>query len=265
MNNQPYVGITGFTQRSQIEAMLRHLTTLPLGADRRLMIGVLVSDRSLDGLVLKSDWVHKYPKTTEPNDIFIPDPRLLNLVHFNTRDPLLLADQLKRAIDMLPGLDGFQLNMAWPDPYVLESFTTEHPDLVMVLQIGRRAMEIVGCTPEAPTQVAGLVDRMQQYEGSIHYYLLDRSGGMGIPFDPAVVPETLKVLQAELFEQQLDGLWPGIAGGLSAHNLASQLADLLVAFPNLSWDAEGALHTPAGLDLELCRRYLAASTHLLAA
>ena len=141
----PYIGVTGFMSRAEVEEALE---VVPQDAIRRLMVGVLMSDKTLAGQ--ENKWPGRYPKREAVADIFVDDPRVLNLVHYNTHEPKSLCWQLKEVTELAgPNLDGFQLNMAWPPITQLRNYVEEYPEKLIVLQIGHTAMaqvESYGCT-----------------------------------------------------------------------------------------------------------------------
>lgn len=228
MRPQPYIGITGFTHRDQINAVVHD--ALPVDTDRLVMAGVLVSNRTLRGETNK--WPNRYPKPEGLKDIFPRYNCLLNLIHFNTKEPDKLLDDMCKAQDLAgPNCDGFQLNIAWPDKKVLEQYKTraQFKRKVVVLQCGARAIQEAG----SPGNL-GL--RLHQYDGLIDYVLLDPSGGLGKEFHEAE-------MHAMLYYAR-EYTWPitfglGVAGGFHAGNL-ERLQPLLKEF-DLSIDAEGKL------------------------
>ncbi len=142
-------------------------------------------------------------------------------------------------------LDGFQLNMAWPNPRALEKYCRAYSDMQIVLQIGNHALDIVHYSPGL------LAEKVKEYDGLIEYVLLDESGGLGKLLD---VKKTRRYLDA-LAETGMDiGL--GIAGGLGPSTLDH--IDLLAKdFPSLSIDAEGRLRDQNDhLDLNVTQEYL---------
>ena len=107
---------------------------------------------------------------------------LLNLIHFNTKEPEKLFDDMCLAQDLAgPNCHGFQLNIAWPDKRVLERYKKyalfHHKTIV--LQCGGNALREVG----SPFNL-GL--RLRDYEGLVDYVLVDPSGGLGKEFDPGL-------------------------------------------------------------------------------
>ena len=219
-----------------------------------MMVGVLVSSKTLRGET--NDWPRRYPKVGYLGNIFTDHPQTLNLLHFNTRktghiDEVLA--ELKFAQNKAgPHCHGFQLNMPWPKPSLLEQYkATQFKCKTVVLQCGGKALEAVGMSGSA------LATKLQEYRGLIDYALVDPSGGVGQEFDLALAEECFAYLE------DLDWLVYGIAGGLEVGNL-SRLNTLLQRHPDFSIDAEGRLRIkdsdeldiPAAIDYLLTANYL---------
>lgn len=222
----PYVGITGFTKKSEVETALESLPKTP--GKRKLMVGVLASSRTLKTNSLPN----RYPKRKELGKIFLPHPRVLNLIHFSTTEPESLYDQLMEVRELAgPHCHGFQLNVAWPNPDVLEKLAFQSgQETVVVLQTGRRAMEMVD---NSPAKLALKV--ATEYAIGARYILLDASGGKGESLNAEKLGDYLYALA-----KKETSLGLGIAGGLSPSTLYT-VAPLIRAFANLSIDAEGRL------------------------
>ena len=105
-----YVGITGIMNPAD---SLSIADSVPPNRNRRAMIGILVSQKSLLGL--PNQWPNRYPKTNQVADLFLSHPAAFNVVHYNTDDSSTLAQQLFEVVQLAgPNLHGIQLNMAWP-------------------------------------------------------------------------------------------------------------------------------------------------------
>jgi hypothetical protein len=103
-----YIGVTGFISRREVEAVLEGV---PGDAARPLMVGVLVSAETLAGKPSR----RRYPPVEGISDLFLDDPRVLNLIHFNGGHPNRLTEALCRLTELGgPHLHGFQLNCCWP-------------------------------------------------------------------------------------------------------------------------------------------------------
>lgn len=237
----PYVGVTGFMSRIEVN---QALAMVPQESTRRLMVGVLVSSKTLAGQ--QNKWPGRYPKRAAIASIFVNDPRALNLVHYNTEYTETLFSQLI-AITTIAGhsLHGFQLNIAWPPISQLEDYWKVFPEKFLVLQIGSKAIAQVESI-ERFTELVGA------YLPMINAILIDSSGGKGKPLDPIKGAEHLSAVA------HYPTLGLGIAGGLGPTTL-HLLDPLIQEFPDISIDAEGKLRTPQSKDalrVEAMQAYL---------
>lgn len=241
--NQPYIGITGFMSRKEVDEILQNV---PADLNRQIMIGVLASFKTLQHF--KNSMPNRYPELENIRGIFSQHPKALNLIHYNTKERETLCAQLL-GLAKIAGhhLHGFQLNVSWPEPKDLETFHTQSDKkMKIVLQIGSGAFEKIDHSPE---KLARKVKT--EYEGLIDYILLDPSGGQGKQFDP----EKAKAYLDALLDVNINAAL-GVAGGLCAETLGS--FELLVKyFPDLCVDAEGRLRDKDdNLDLKLAQAYL---------
>lgn len=239
----PYIGVTGFMTAAEVTAAVAAFDALPNPSRRVLMVGVLASSKTLRDE--QNRWPNRYPKVGEIARLLSPHRRVLNLIHYATDDKQTLSDQLERLM-LLGGrnLDGFQLNMSWPEPRSLEVVR----GMRVVLQLNRRSLAVHDNNPGA---VANALDAYMPYITDV---LLDGSGGLGVPIDVESAATYVRAIGARHRELGL-----GVAGGLS-HEGLDRIQPLMDEFPWLSFDAEGRLRTPAPedtLDLELTRRYIA--------
>ncbi|MFZ5559861.1 MAG: hypothetical protein ACOZAL_03665 [Patescibacteria group bacterium] len=244
---RPYIGITGFTSSTEVKSALNVFPSSPV---RQLMVGVLASWKSLRGIPLKPRWQKQFPDPQTITELFLNDPRIVNLVHFSTeegQESSVLADMFKIHELAGPNFHGFQLNIAWPEIRLMDDYRMAVGyDYRIVLQIGQKAVEAVGGTPH------GVVDMLYHYAGVINDVLFDPSGGFGKPFDR----ERARQFLSAIAEQGWDvGL--GVAGGLGPDSL-DLVKPLLAEFPSLSIDAQGRLRNVENeLDPNAVRDYLA--------
>lgn len=225
------------------DEVLHVLKVIPENTGRLIMVGVLASQKTIQGI--PNGRPNRYPAALKISDIFPNDPRVINLIHYNTKEHDTLGYQLL-AITELGGdnLHGLQLNIAWPSPDVLKAYKKVQQTKQIVLQVGGRAFKMIDDSPKR------LAAKVAEYEGIIDYALLDPSGGEGKPLDPQRIREYLYTLQAKNLNIGL-----GTAGGLSPTTLGL-IEPLVKEFPNLSIDAEGLIRTPEDhLDLNLASEY----------
>lgn len=244
-----YIGVTGFMSRAEVDAVL---TAIPAGAERLLMIGVLVSSKTMEGIPNK--WPKRYPSADQIAGIFPNHPLALNLVHFNTKDPNELLSQMLKVTELGgENFHGFQLNIKWPNPFTLEEYKREYPDKIIVLQCGEAALDAVSNNPTT------LVEVIENYIGVCDYLLVDPSGGLGKPLNPHKGLEYLQQLNA-----RTDKMGFGIAGGLSPTTLEDLMGPIVKVYPNTSIDAEGRLRDgDDNLDVAVAKDFVSKAYALL--
>jgi hypothetical protein len=248
-----YIGITGFMASSEV---LSVLDEVPEVSNRCIMVGVLASQKTVFQN-LQNKWPNRYPNINEIAAIFSDHPLCLNLVHYNTKEPETLLKQMIGVTDFAgPNLHGFQLNVKWPSPKILEKYRRQHAQMKIVLQVGGGAFEAVQNSAKVLAKKVA-----NEYVGLVDYILLDPSGGFGQPFDTKSAREYLEALREKDVERFL-GL--GVAGGLSPTTF--DLVEPLVGdYPNLSIDAEGRLRDENDiLDKDLAKEYVARALHMFA-
>ena len=111
----------------------------------------------------------------------------------------------------------------------------------------------------------GVVQKLGQYASSIDYVLFDASHGKGLRLDASALRP---FLEAGYSSESLSGTGFSVAGGLNAEIVRQDLPQLLVDFPDLSWDAEGQLHPTdvngkRPIDMQAAKQYLEASAAVL--
>lgn len=219
-----YTGVTGFTERQQVEEILKDYSS-----ERKLMVGVLTTKKTLYG-ASSVRYPHRYPKVQDINSIFTTDTNCLNLVHYSTSH-----ETTKDDLDLLikyAGVkcQGFQFNGTWPKRSLLEPLVAS--GYTIVLQ----------CRPHG--------DQVPHYYiGAATHLLFDGSGGKGLPCD------LKQAFQFWRVHFQL-GFSIGIAGGFHESFLPD--SDFL---PKINIDAEGKLrNTDDTWNSEKVKAYLNAVT-----
>lgn len=240
---KPYIGVTGFMSRQEAEEVLK---AMPVDSSRQLMIGVLLSRKTLGSGTNK--WPNRYPQPGKIAEIFPSHPLAFNLIHYSTKEPETLFDQLSYIAEQGfagPNCHGFQLNVAWPRPNQIIRFHSTYLSKWIVLQIGNAALEQV---ENDPVQLANKIEN--EYK-SVDYVLLDPSGGYGKPFDPQKLRDYLLELKSRNLNMGL-----GVAGGLSP-NTMHRLEPLADKFPDLCMDAESRLRDSNDhLDIKTAKEYV---------
>ncbi|MBI2048118.1 MAG: hypothetical protein HYT27_03175 [Parcubacteria group bacterium] len=240
---KPYIGITGFMSAREVLQVLMTSTVL-VNNERLVMVGVLASHKTLQKF--QNKYPNLYPPVEAIADIFSNHPHALNLIHYNTKEPETLLDQMV-ALALFGGenMHGIQLNVKWPPHSALSEFKKRYPRMKIVLQVGNGAMLAVDNSPEK------LAEKIGEYDDVAEYMLLDPSGGFGLPFDPERACEYLSALSEKKLNMTL-----GVAGGLS-HRTLHLFDPVLQAYPHVSIDAQGKLRTENDdLDIDAACTYL---------
>jgi len=250
----PYIGITGFTGPEEVAGAIK---VFPPEGNRKLMIGVLATYKSLRELPMKPKWAKQTPKPEDIKSIFLPYSRAINLVHLSTeegKEDSLLADMVRVHEVAGPLFQGFQLNVAWPQMNQLYTYrATLGQNYQVVLQIGQKAVEQSGGTAQ------GVVKNLELYKENIDAILLDPSGGKGQPFDPERAREFLSAIAEQGWDLAL-----GVAGGLGPDSL-NLVEPLIEEFPDLNIDAQGRLRDEDNeLNQEIAETYLKKALTLFA-
>ncbi len=92
---KPYIGVTGFTSPDEVKSAL---SVFPALSTRQLMVGVLISWKSLRGVPLKPRWQKQFPNPATIAELFLNDSRVVNLIHYSTeegQEDSVLSDMLK--------------------------------------------------------------------------------------------------------------------------------------------------------------------------
>ena len=250
---EPYIGVTGFCSRSEVDTVLAELPAEP---NRLLMCGVLLSNALLSGQ--PSDTPNRCPVPDAIAGIFVDDPRCLNLVHYRPQPGADVADALTRATEVGgPNCHGVQINATrgapWPNPGALETYRERCGPSRIVFQAGREAMESVNHRPDE------LARRCAEYYGLVTDVLVDASEGLGLPLDAFRSADYLEAIRSAAPELGLV-----VAGGLHAGNIAELLSPLMPEWSIVSIDAEGRLRDADDrLDVGAARDYLLAAVNLL--
>ena len=252
MRPRPYIGVTGFMSLWDVNEAIKALFgDQPGQPTHDLMVGVLASAKTLAGQANK--WPNRYPLVGSISNLFPPDRRTLNLIHYATDNRDTLGEQLAQLVQLSgPWLDGFQLNVAWPDAKQLRGVRGKR----IVLQLGKRALEAEGNDP------SNVAHRLVQYTEYITDVLIDASGGLGISIDATQALEYVRAI-AKLHPD----LGINVAGGLSADTL-ELVRPIVTEFPWVGIDAEGRLRTAQPEDqliLNAMRRYLQGGRNLFSA
>jgi hypothetical protein len=231
----PYIGITDFMNRRQVEAILKVFNAhLAKESNRKLGVGVMMFRRMLYGL--ESKWAGITPRNDEIAGIFSFDVSdgVYNCLHYAdySRVDFELWKALYKGVNCGGiGIHALQLDMVWPAPEeIFKAVHASRKQIEVILQIGKKSFEEVGNNPRH------LVDKLADYEQVIHRVLLDRSMGRGIGLEADFLLPFARAIR-----KNFPGLGLVFAGGLGPETM-HLVRPLLEEFPEASFDAEAQLH-----------------------
>jgi len=235
--NVPYVGITDFTNFEQVERMLAVFKEHGDPAqNRRLHVGVMMSHKTLNGLVTK--YTNAFPPKETVADIF-RSTETMNCLHYADYEANDVVTNLIKAIHFGgEGINALQLDMVWPDVRAISSaLHMSGKKLEVILQVGKNAIE------EAKNSPQEVARRLWDYRNVIDYVLLDKSMGKGVGMDAkGLLP----------FAQVITAVFPtlgiAVAGGLGPTSI-ELVQPLAEDFPDISIDAQSKLR-PSGSALD---------------
>lgn len=249
--NKPYIGVTDFTSRSQVEIMKAAINPT---ANRRLHVGAMISYKTLLGIPTSTGWENIWLNERGLHELFADDKEVFNVLHYADYDHLpgtgghrapTTVEHLLQAINRAgPYVHGLQLDMVWPEPRMLAEFKYARPGVQLIQQVSSRAMQ----------ECSNWLDVLEDYTGIVDYVLLDTGMGRGVSFDPGRMLYTVRDILHMFPDSQI-----AIAGGLGPTTYTN-LRPLIMHFPRLSCDAQGQLR-PSGkatdpLDFERVEQYI---------
>ncbi|MBU1179748.1 hypothetical protein KJ885_02290 [Patescibacteria group bacterium] len=244
----PYIGITDFMDSDEVMRALYMLSRVADGLNRKLMIGVMMSRKTLNDIPTK--WARAFPHKDHIRWIFFqPEEMQLNTLHYADYDGIEVAKNLEKAVSYGgQNLHALQLDMIWPEATVIREFRTKHPHIQIIIQANSVALEQVENNPEL------LIAKLKEYGDAIDYVLLDKSMGRGLGMNAnALLPF------ARAVANNLPKLGIAAAGGLGPDTL-HLVEPLVKEFPDISIDAQGKLR-PSGsaldpIDWNMAKQYL---------
>ncbi|MDD4409804.1 MAG: hypothetical protein PHW52_04100 [Candidatus Pacebacteria bacterium] len=243
-----YIGITGFGSREEVKEVLNFR-----GTDRQIMIGVLMTEKTLNGF-RKNNKPNRYPEARIIPGIFPKKSRrTLNLIHYSTKNKDNLIQGLL-TISKLVGnnLDGFQLNVPWPKISSISGYKELYPGNKIVLQVGPTALGALRY------DTALIAQKLKDYDPFIDYIIFDFSEGNGKVFDVDTATRFLSLAKRIGISSDIV-----VAGGVNPSNVMA-LKPILSKFPNVGIDAESGLRNQKDfLDISKVNDYLSNAVKIL--
>lgn len=240
-----YSGVCDVLSPEEARAMADELRRNRKDPNRKVMIGVMTHPIVLDPDLpipekVREEVTKEFPTPEEMAGGFTDDPDVLNTIHYadlygpNGPWKANESPNIFKNLELCvryggKNLHAIQLDVTWPDVDEIDRFKTAHPDLKIILQLGKFAFE------EADNDPQRVVDLLDQYGDSIDYALVDMSMGKGKEMEAGGLLPILRLIQKEL-----PGLGLATAGGLGPDSI-DLLEPIAREFPGISIDAQGRL------------------------
>ena len=235
---RPYIGITGLKTTDDIKKITGIFDKNCLDSSGfEGMMGFLCDTRNIEDTKRegkRSPSLENLARLIEA----VPS-RYMGMVHYHTKNHDDLYAESIKLREYVPGFQNIQYNVDWPSIRQLEKIRHEICENI-VLQLPARAIEHLD-----NKQVARIT---QAYDGLASYVLIDMSGGKGIEMDEEKTADLVHELSKKLMHTTI-----GVAGGLSAENVASKVGIIKkgAGIERFCIDAEGRLRTDDILSIDM--------------
>lgn len=238
-----YFGVCDVYSPEEATVMAEELRKERKNQNRKVMIGVMTHP-----IVLNPDLPVPQKVRTEISKIFptrekmaggfTNDPDVLNTVHYadlygpkgprKAQESPNVFQNLELVVQYGgENLDAIQLDLIWPKPEEIKKFKEEHPDIFIILQVGKFALKEVEEDPQT------VINNLREYGDSVDYVLLDMSMGMGKGMEAVGLLPLLRIIR-----EKLPYLGLAVAGGLGPDSI-DLLKSIAEEFPDVSIDAQG--------------------------
>lgn len=238
-----YIGVCDVPSRRLAMALFHDFIKHNTNPRRKFMVGVMTHPIVLNPDLPVPEPVRReisqtFPKRDSLARGFIDDPRVLNTIHYAD----LYGPKGPRGAQEAPNilgnlescvryggksLNAIQLDVTWPKPAELKDFRARHPEISLVLQVGRFSLKTCNNDPQE------IVNRLREYGNSVDYILLDMSMGKGKAMASAILLPLLRLVKSEL-----PNLGLAVAGGLGPER-SRELEQVAREFPDVSIDTQG--------------------------
>lgn len=232
-----YCGVCDVYIPEEARAMADELRRNRKNPDRKIMIGVMAHPLSLHPDIGQGDpecdGVREvFPAREELAGGFTDDPDVLNTIHYADLYGPNPGQNLFENLELCvkyggENLHAIQLDLTWPIPDELTKFKERNPHIILILQVGKFALQEIASDPEE------VVIRLRKYGDSIDHILLDMSMGTGKSMETTVLLPVLRLIR-----EQLPDLGLAVAGGLGPESV-DLLKSIAKEFPDISIDAQG--------------------------
>lgn len=223
----PYIGVTDFTSYEQV---LDAVACIPSNVNRRLHVGLMMSYKTFHGIPTETGWEHIWLRHEKLRAVFGSHPNVFNVLHWaDYGSPALTTakDLISACYEAGQNLHGLQLDMIWPNIEVVKAFKEACPDLELILQISKKAIEIM------ESRGGSLQKEIEVYIPYVDYFLIDWGMGKGTLLELAPLLDYLEQVAQVVPQDKLS-----VAGGLGPYTYHI-LDPIFLLYPHISCDAQG--------------------------
>lgn len=245
---KPYIGITGFKTPAEIVGAAQLFSEHLRYTGYTAMFGFIASAKRLAD---PSSYGDCSPSVNDLSSLtaLVPE-QFLPMIHYYTPDKDSLVDDVLRLFRdnyIYDSCQALQINMTWPEVRDIESIKYAFPDMKIVLQIKKQALQ---------EPLEKLVNKVKAYDELIDYILVDPSGGGGKDF---ILDECVAAMNAA--SHAIQHVCVGLAGGLSGDNVYERVTSVAAKVNReFSIDAQGKLRVEvfgeSFLNPEKVKRYI---------
>ena len=236
----PFISITDFMDCHQVQEMLliaEKFNRFYLDDEiRKLGVGVMMSHKTLHGLPTR--WASAFPEKEKIASIFLDHSLAFNVIHYADYKGINVLNSLLKVADYgSEKIHAIQLDMTWPDPKIIIEFRKYFSKIQIILQVGKKAFEVINDNPE------NLLAQLDPYDDSVDYVLLDKSMGQGKSLEAKDLLPYVNILAT-----MRSDLGIVVAGGLGPQTI-DLIDSIIEKYPFVSIDAQGKLR-PSGNSLD---------------
>lgn len=214
-----YIGITGITQKSEIDALIPYLHK-----DYAIMVGILVSYKILEG---ENNNKVRYVKKENLTELckYAKEKGFFTVIHYNSRNRMCHGEisKILKNHSIEDQIDGIQLNVNNPPLTLFSMLKMEYPSIKLIFSVNRSIITDNKNNILADADLEGKF--MCLFKGlmseSIDYVLIDLSGGRGKTIDVIFASKLALMILQMNYKIEI-----GFAGGLSDENLIPILLNL---------------------------------------
>lgn len=231
---KPYISVTGVTNLAEAKFIASAFrNAMGYNHSHQGAVGYLANLESLNRFNLEN--LKRPDLSTLPTLLSETEKDAVNIIHYNTRQPKTLAEQVVRLFtetniynDSLS--QTVQLNTRWPDIGQVQEIKNCLPELRIILAVGGKVLRTQSREE--------IINKLGDYQSLINVILIDPSGGNQRRFEAGWVAPYIRSIRNSFPDKQI-----ALAGGFNAEGITQRLSEITYAIwdDNFSIDAESGL------------------------